>query len=162
MKREYSTGTHDSDPDFFVGKEVEHTSAYGLKTLFCHGSLSLYEIRLKLVELNAFGSDGIDHVYLNHNHSECKDILNKILHLLSEGLLVTYEALGTDKIIDLDHHNLIHLLSIPVARAKRTNLFIKIDDIDFNATNPGVWTVNVGSLSDHFTPWKAYEGDKIL
>lgn len=161
MKREYSTGTHDTDPDFFVGREVEHTAAYGLKTLFCHGSLSLREIQFKIADLYAAETE-IDHVYLNHNHTECKDILNKIHYLLEDGLLVTYEALGVDKIVDLDHHNLIHLLSVPVPKAKRTNLFIKIDDIDFNATNPGVWTVNVGKLQDHFTPWSAYEGDEIL
>jgi len=36
MNRDYSTGTADNI-DFFVGNEVEHTPAFGMRTLFVTG-----------------------------------------------------------------------------------------------------------------------------
>jgi hypothetical protein len=41
---------------------------------------------------------------------------------------------------------------------------LKIDDKDFNATNPGVWTHSLHDLKDRnkFTPWSAYSNDTII
>ena len=36
MKRDYDSGVHE-DVTFFIGTEVEHTPAYGMKTLFVVG-----------------------------------------------------------------------------------------------------------------------------
>jgi hypothetical protein len=40
---------------------------------------------------------------------------------------------------------------------------IKIDDRDFEATNPGVWCHSLHDLMDHskLTVWKDYKNDKI-
>lgn len=161
MEREYSTGTHGNDPDFFVGREVEHTSAYGLKTLFCHGCLDIKDILDKIYEMG--NRDGFpDHVYLNHNHTVLLDGIEKIKTLIFHGFYVTYEAQCVDDLLDYQDGWLTHLLSVKIPRANRVGLAIKIDDLDFNATNPGVWTVYPEQLKDHFTPWSAYEGDEIL
>jgi len=44
------------------------------------------------------------------------------------------------------------------------NLTIKIDDIDFNATNEGVWCLNHHEVTDsnRFTPWQDYGTDLVL
>ena len=45
MKRDYDTGTSDADVQYFVGDEIEHTPAYGMKTLFVsgvHDSMKLF------------------------------------------------------------------------------------------------------------------------
>jgi hypothetical protein len=41
---------------------------------------------------------------------------------------------------------------------------LKIDDVDFDATNPGVWTHSLHSLMDRskFTDWAQYNNDKAL
>jgi len=157
MKREYSTGTHDKNPDFFIGKEVEHTLAYEKLTLFCHGELTLDQILEKLEDY-----DSIDHIYLNHNHTPLKDRNNKIYSLLDLGYYVTYEiCVGTNRLY-LEHDRLIHLYSLVVPKANWKNLYIKIDDEDFDDTNPGVWTFYAPQLKDHFTPWSAYQDDEIL
>ena len=41
---------------------------------------------------------------------------------------------------------------------------IKIDDKDFKATNPGVWTHSLHDLKDRskFTSWDKYKNDEIL
>ena len=44
------------------------------------------------------------------------------------------------------------------------NIVEKIDDTDFQATNPGVWCWSVRDLinEEHFTDWKEYKGDEIV
>jgi hypothetical protein len=41
---------------------------------------------------------------------------------------------------------------------------IKIDDKDFKATNPGVWTHSLHKLKDRskFTAWADYKNDEII
>ena len=41
---------------------------------------------------------------------------------------------------------------------------LKIDDKDFKATNPGVWSHSLHDLQDRkkFTPWADYKNDTIL
>ena len=44
------------------------------------------------------------------------------------------------------------------------NLCIKVDDIDFNKTNPGVWTMSMDHFkqSSGFTSWNDYKKDKPM
>jgi hypothetical protein len=44
------------------------------------------------------------------------------------------------------------------------NATLKIDDKDFNATNPGVWCHNLQDLlgRDRFTNWDQYGKDEII
>ena len=44
MKRDYSTGVEE-DINFFVGTEVEHTPAFGMRTLFVTGVQSGADIQ---------------------------------------------------------------------------------------------------------------------
>jgi len=41
---------------------------------------------------------------------------------------------------------------------------LKIDDVDFDATNPGVWTHSLHSLMsrDTFTSWDQYSKDQTI
>ena len=47
MKRDYTTGEI-TDVQFFIGTEVEHTPAFGMKTLFVTGVHPAEEIALNL------------------------------------------------------------------------------------------------------------------
>jgi hypothetical protein len=53
---------------------------------------------------------------------------------------------------------------IPKIQTSSTNLTVKIDDVDFNATNPGVWCIHHHELTDsnRFTGWAEYESDDIV
>jgi hypothetical protein len=53
MKRDYTTGTA-TDINFFVGKEVEHTPAFGMNTLFVTGIQPLAEIQDWLDDFNSY------------------------------------------------------------------------------------------------------------
>ena len=65
-----------------------------------------------------------------------------------------------------ENNNFIPMISVKVPYIEQLgyNACIKIDDIDFNATNKGVWTHSVHSLMDRskFTTWDQYQQDKII
>ena len=44
------------------------------------------------------------------------------------------------------------------------NTMVKVDDKDFNASNPGVWCHSLHSLMarNAYTPWSAYTKDKVI
>ena len=60
MKRTYITGEA-SDVQFFIGKEIEHTPAFGKLTLFVTGIHPVEEIALNL--------NGAEHIFFGANHS---------------------------------------------------------------------------------------------
>jgi hypothetical protein len=53
---------------------------------------------------------------------------------------------------------------IPYVKLWNYNTMLKIDDKDFKATNPGVWSHSLHTLMDRskFTDWNQYKQDKIL
>ena len=60
MKRDYITGEA-SDVQFFIGREIEHTPAFGKLTLFVTG--------IHLVEEIASNLNGAEHIFFGANHS---------------------------------------------------------------------------------------------
>lgn len=173
MKRKYSTGTFE-DKVFFIGKEVEHTPAYGMKTLFVVGIQPINEIDLNL----SYGKESTNHIFFGANHSfNPKDNLEwqrwegMIQHFLEEGYLCSLDIplSVVEEFNDCDlntYSNFIPQIRVPVPYIQlwNYNTMIKIDDKGFNATNPGVWSHSLHSLTDrkNFTPWSAYNNDKII
>ena len=161
MKRIYATGESSTDPKFFIGKEVEHTSAFGKKTLFCHGEASLEEIKNAL-EKNL----NILHVYLNLNHTDCIGFDEKLEWLLGSNFLVTLELQDAKDIKVNNHSNFIQILSIKIDNfeEKSFGLFLKIDDKDFAYSNEGVWTGSVFAIKkqENLTLWDEYKNDEII
>ena len=66
----------------------------------------------------------------------------------------------------IDHPRFIPMISVklPYTKLYNYNTTIKIDDKDFQATNPGVWCWNIHDLKqrDYFTSWDAYTQDERL
>lgn len=163
MRRDYK-GIEQSvlAPAFFIGNEVEKTKAFGRKTLFCRGDIPLWKILKELPR-----HEGIEHVYLNHNHTKLSDRENKIIILSEGGYLVTEEVpyeknvWGNNPYKVLNDNHII-LVSIPVAYAESQNLYLKIDDYGFKNFNSGVWTFHVSDLDECKTEWDAYKDDEIV
>jgi hypothetical protein len=169
MKRNYTTGEIDNI-QFFIGKEVEHTPAFGLITLFVTGVHPIEEIALNL--------NGAEHIFFGANHSfrptthnEWKSWEAMIEFFLEKGYLCSL-----DIPIDLaeeflenglnENNNFIPQIRVPLPYIKlwNYNTMIKIDDKDFNATNPGVWSHSLHTLMDrkNFTDWNQYKNDKVI
>jgi len=173
MKRKYNTGTKD-DITVFIGKEIEHTPAYGMDTLFIVGVLSTKEINEYLEQY-----PNIEHIFFGANHSydnvenidEYDVWEHMIMYFLSAGYLCSLD-IPLSK-VDMfnesgynEFNNFIPQIRIPIPYVSswNYNTMIKIDDKDFNHSNPGVWTHRLHNLQDDkcFTSWDKYSLDTIL
>ena len=172
MNRDYENGQQD-DIDYFVGREVEKTPAYDKNTLFVVGIKPVKDV-LKLATRN-----DCDHVYLGANQSfhltgesgteeESQGWDNLVTELLKAGLWVTldYDVRYHDYVIESGYNendNFISMISVKLPHVNQLNYTacIKLDDIDFKATNPGVWVSYVQEHLDRkkFTDWEKYTKD---
>ena len=171
MKRDYTTGEKD-DVQFFIGSEVEHTPAFGMPTLFVTGIHPVDEIATYL--------QGCKHIFFGANHSfnprfnnynEWKTWEDMITFFLEKDYMCSLDIPLSaveefnDGILN-SYHNFIPQIRVPIPYIQlwNYNTMIKIDDRDFKATNPGVWTHSLHKLQDrdHFTEWSKYNNDEVL
>lgn len=171
MKRDYDMGVKD-DVVFFTGVEIEHTPAYGKKTLFVVGIQSYIEIKQN------YANELCEHIFFGANHSfnpqsyeDHKQWEDMIGPLLREGVLCSLDipinqVEGFNEGIYCEYNNFIPQIRVPIPYIKlwNYNTMLKIDDKDFNATNPGVWSHSLHKLMDRdvFTSWDQYKDDKVL
>jgi hypothetical protein len=169
MIRDYNTGEH-GDVTFFTGIEVEHTPAYGKKTLFVTGIQTYDSIASKL--------DGCEHIFFGANHSfnpttwqEWHDWEEMIEFFLQKDYLCSLDIplSAVEQFNDgslNSYDNFIPQIRVPIPYVKlwNYNTMVKIDDKDFKATNPGVWSHSLHDLTNRskFTSWDAYKNDEII
>lgn len=164
---------HDATVRFFHGTEVEHTPAFGKKTLFVVGIQPIDNIALNL--------HGAEHIYFGANMSFPNPDTNDykawqpwermIKFFLDNGYLCTLDidVKSAEGLVEsglVEENNFIPVISVklPYAQLLGYNATIKIDDKDFAATNPGVWCHSLHELKDRskFTDWSKYTKDEIL
>lgn len=158
---------------FFIGPEVEHTPAYSKRTLFVVDKQPVESI------LDNARKHKVTHVFMGANHSfdasDSDTYWDKtITELLDRGLWVSldYQAHEHDKVLKLLNPGIwqsrifVPLLNVRVAHVQTSspNLTIKIDDVDFKATNAGVWCLNHHEITDsnRFTDWADYGSDTVI
>jgi hypothetical protein len=155
---------------FFFGKEVERTPAFGKETLFVVGIQPVEHIALNL--------NGAEHIFFGANHSfhpvdrsEWQQWENMIESFLNKGYLCSLDIPIThvEEFNDgslCEHRKFIPQIrvSIPYTKLWNYNTMLKIDDKDFDATNPGVWCHSLHSLMSRrtFTSWDDYSQDQKL
>ena len=160
--------------DFFFGTEVEKTPAFGKQTLFVVGVQSPDDIVYHFDR----NPRGIEHIFFGANHSfDPKDNLEwarwegMIGYFLERGYLCSLDIpmSAVEQFNDsglCEYNNFIPQIrvSIPYVKLWNYNTMVKIDDNDFNATNPGVWTHSLHSLMSRetFTSWDQYSQDSTL
>jgi hypothetical protein len=160
---------HD-DVDFFTGTEVERTPAFGKKTLFVVGLQPIDSIAAKMLEC--------EHIFFGANHSfdpktpeEWRKWESMITYFLLRGYLCTLDIpiSAVEEFNDgslCDYRNFIPQIrvSVPYTKLWNYNTMLKIDDKDFDATNPGVWCHSLHSLMSRetFTSWDDYKGDSKI
>ncbi len=164
IKRNFENG---EKLNYFVGIEVEHTAMFGEETLFVVGIQDPSDIIFEARKLD------VKHVYLgaNKSFSMSDDWEHIVVELLSEGFWVTLDY-------PVRSHNFVmramtnHMRSsrfIPMISVELPNIEIynynttlKLDDLDIDHSNPGVWCHSLHDLMDRdvFTDWDAYEDDE--
>ncbi len=156
---------------YFTGYEVEHTICYGMKTLFVVGTPPAAEI-LEKAEAN-----GCDHIYFGTSQSfNPKSISHEEYKAWDE---VIIECLKNDYWVSLDfgvehiegviesgyseYARFVPMISVklPYINQLNYNATLKLDDITWGKTNPGVWTHHLQTLmgKDKFTYWDQYTQD---
>ena len=178
MKRDYSTGV-ETDIIFFTGTEIEKTPAFGMKTLFVVGVHDPYVVMESYID----ESKHIKHIYFGANQSfqtngvndaetwrPWEDMIYVCLDA-EDGFWCTldFDLRETEGLLEsglTEKRRFIPQISVklPYIQQLGYNATLKIDDVDFNATNPGVWCHNLQDLlgRDRFTDWDQYGKDEII
>jgi hypothetical protein len=160
---------------FFVGTEVEHSPAYGKKTLFVVGiqdADSVMDLAL---------ANDCEHIYFGANQSFPPLAINDgeawqlWEHMISAcmhgGFLCTLDldvaqAEGLLESSLVENNLFVPMISVklPYVRQFGYNATLKIDDRDFAATNPGVWCHSLHALQKRsvFTSWSKYTQDEVI
>lgn len=160
---------------FFVGTEVEHTPAYGERTLFVVGVQDSSTI------IAEAWRHSCTHIYFGANQSfpklsatdakRWRSWEDMIMTCLDESFTCTLDldvtcAEGLLESGLVERHNFIPMLSVklPYIRQFPYGATLKLDDRDFAATNPGVWCHSLHDLQKRrvFTPWSKYTNDEVL
>ena len=160
----------DDEVPFFYGTEVEQTPAFGKRTLFVVGVQPINQIAEHVI--------GCDHIYFGANMSfprrptyhEYQPWHDMIEYFLKRDYWCTLD-MDVDSMGEFHEGNLceyrrfIPMISVklPYINLLNYNAVLKIDDRDFESTNPGVWCHRVHKLTnpESFTDWDQYKNDAI-
>lgn len=173
---------HDT-AEFFVGTEVEHSPAYGKKTLFVVGLQSTTAIDAVLDSSCTGADSAVDHIYFGANQSfpamdQCnydnmQQWTDMIMAYLGRGFWCTldFDVTCTEAVLDMcleEHNQFVPMISVKLPYTgllnRNYNTTVKLDDKDFCGTNPGVWCHSLHSLMNRsvFTDWTQYTKDTVL
>jgi hypothetical protein len=159
---------------FFIGTEVEHSPAFGHRTLFVVG---MQDSQIIVQELK---NNDCTHIYFGANQSfpqydmdanEWQDWEMMIRDCLEKGILCTldFDVANVNFVTEsslTEFNNFIPMISVklPYIQLLGYNATIKLDDKDFAATNPGVWCHSLHDLRDRkvFTDWSKYTKDEVI
>ena len=165
------------DITYFTGYEVEHTVAYGMRTLFVVGTPSLKDILAIAEDSQSFEdkSKRIRQIYFGTSqsfnpatHDNWKIWDNRIMGCLEAGYWVCldFDVKYAEEIHEegwCEQDRFIPMISVklPYIKLYNYNATLKIDDRTWGATNPGVWTHQLHNLmsKDKYTHWDQYTQD---
>ena len=160
--------------DFFIGREVEHTAMHDERTLFVVGVHPVEDIVLRAIKNN------VRHIYCGANMSF--DVTENTVHQWAPWEEMVFGLLRNDYWVTLDldvsqvegllesglteHRRFIPMISVklPYIDLLNYNTVIKIDDKDFDKSNPGVWCHSLHDLKKQqcFTDWDLYTQDEVI
>ena len=159
---------------YFTGYEVEHTICYKMFTLFVVGTPPLQEI------LDKAKQAGVSHVYFGTSQSFNPQAMTQeeyapwdevILGCLQAGYWVTldFDVRHAEGILESgynEYSKFVSMISVklPYINQFNYNTTVKLDDRTWGATNPGVWTHQLGDLMprDKYTYWDQYTQDTVV
>ena len=162
------------DVVYFTGYEVEHTICHGMFTLFVVGTPPIEEILTKARESQ------VKHIYFGTSqsfnpasisHGEYKRWDNVIVPCLKEDYWVTldFDVKHVEGVLEscyCEYPRFVPMISckIPYINQLNYNATLKLDDLTWGKTNPGVWTHQLHDLMSKvkYTYWDQYTQDTTL
>jgi hypothetical protein len=182
MKREYTSGTSE-DVTFFIGTEIERTPAFGMRTLFVVGVHDPQTVLHIANDTQSYTDESkrVKHIYFGANQSFHTKGVNDIAGWrpwedMIEGCLnagywctLDFDVAQAEGLLEsglVEYRRFIPQVSVklPYLNQLGYNATIKIDDKDFEATNPGVWCIPLNKLTqqEYFTNWDQYGKDEVI
>ena len=172
----YKNQLDPADVQFYVGISQEHTLAKGLNTLYVIGEPDIEEIVRVLTQYA--GVDEIKHISFGAEQSfkvTTYEAMEEWTPVIQHFLTLDYWCtLDLDlSLVNFVHetdlvswNNFIPMLSVkmPYIADLGYNAVVKIDDVNFNQTNNGIWCHQVHDLMSYasYTNWTAYEDDTVV
>lgn len=165
------------DVTYFTGYEVEHTVAYGMRTLFVVGTPSLKDILAIAEDSQSFEDESkrIKQIYFGTSQSfnpetydDWKVWNDRIQGCLDAGYWVCldFDVKYAEEIHEegwCENNRFIPMISVklPYIKLYNYNTTLKIDDRTWSATNSGVWTHQLHDLmrKTKYTHWDQYTQD---
>ena len=165
---------------YFTGYEVEHTVCHGMYTLFVVGTPPLNEILQKADDTQSFldESKRIKQIYFGtsqsfnpENNLDWQRWDSVINGCLKTGYWVTldFDVKYVEGVLEAgynEHNRFVAMISckLPYINQFNYNATLKLDDLTWGKTNPGVWTHQLHDLmsNDKYTYWDQYTQDKRL
>lgn len=159
---------------YFTGYEVEHTICHGMFTLFVVGTPPIEEILTKAQESQ------VKHIYFGTSqsfnpksisHQEYKRWDDVIVPCLKEDYWVTldFDVKHVEGVLEscyCEYPRFVPMISckIPYINQLNYNATLKLDDLTWGKTNPGVWTHQLHDLmsKEKYTYWDQYTQDTTL
>jgi hypothetical protein len=160
---------------YFTGYEVEHTICHGMKTLFVVGTPPLEEILQQAnrdidIKQIYFGTSQSFNPKSN-SHEEYKAWDQVITGCLEADYWVTldFDIKHIEGILEggwNEYARFVPMISckLPYISLLNYNATLKLDDLTWGKTNPGVWTHQLHDLmsKDKYTYWDQYTQDTKL
>ena len=171
MHRDYNSGHFGNESvKAFTGLEIEHTLAYGKKTLFLASNEFDTDRVLELATLH-----DCEAVYYGANRTFQYNIGTHVFQmkkLLDHGYYVTidypyadHEEVKKRFALIWNEPRFIPFCSIIFEHSDDDQqLHFKIDDVTFRHSNTGVWTMSMKDYKNKagFTDWDQYAKDEIV
>lgn len=153
--------------DFFIGKEVELSPAFMQQTLFVVG------VQDPVVILKHALEHKCPHIYLGANQSfePTPAFESMLMTIVRDEIMCTldFDVQHAQWVLETgatEYDNFIPMISVKLPHIQQLgyNATIKLDDVDFKASNPGVWCHRVHDLMDKtaYTPWRKYTQDEVI
>jgi len=177
MDRQYKNVMNVDNAMYFTGTEIENTPTTGLNTLFVVGLRPIDEIvQLALAnEITAiyFGANQSFGLPMPDDYDEWEPWVKMIRGVLDDPALfwctLDFDLKYMESFLETglaENNRMIPMVSVkmPYIVQLGYNAVIKIDDIDFNRTNPGVWCHSIQNVMHPsvFTHWQKYNDDKLI
>ena len=159
---------------YFTGYEVEHTICHGMKTLFVVGTPPLEEI---LQQANR--DVDIKQIYFGTSQSfnptgntyeeyhKWDEVINGCLKA-DYWVTLDFDIKHIEGVLEggwNESDRFVPMISckLPYINQLNYNATLKLDDLTWGKTNPGVWTHRLHVLldSNKFTDWDQYKEDEI-
>jgi hypothetical protein len=167
---------------YFTGYEVEHTICHGMYTLFVVGTPPVEDILRIADDSQAMLDEAkrIRHIYFGTSQSfnpngitfqEYRAWDGVILPCLKKDYWVTldFDVKHAEGILESgysEYPKFVPMISVklPYINQFNYNATLKLDDLTWGKTNPGVWTHQLHDLmaKDKYTYWDQYTQDTEL